>query len=376
MTGSIRRRGNGTWELTIDLGKDASGKRLRKFVNVKGTRARADQKLRELLTSLDKGIPIGASKISFAEWLSRWFEEYVVPITKTKSQERYESMIRNHIVPSLGGIELAKVTPSDIQSLKARLLAGGMAPKGVDGVHNVISGAFKYALRMEMVWRNPVKSVSPPKITRREVEPPGIPWVKDLLSLAEVEDNPFFPCLRLIAYTGMRRGEALGLRHQDLDLDHGSICIVKTISRSVHKGIIVETTKSAAGRRVVDIDEETVSILRSHIDKQQLHREEIGDAYQDTGLVFPNPLGEPLNPMRLTREFQKLAKKLGFKGARLHNLRHFHATVMLQSGASLLLVSKRLGHASVSTTGDIYGHLLPGWQKEAAFNFAKAMEEG
>ena len=376
MNGSIRRRGNGTWELTLDLGKDANGKRLRKFVNVKGTRAQADQKKRELLTSLDKGIPIGTSKVSFGEWLSRWFEEYVIPNTKTKSQEKYGSLIRNHIVPSLGDIELAKVTPSDLQSLEARLLAGGMAPKGVESVHNVISSAFKYALRMELVWRNPAKSVSPPKITRKEVEPPGISWVKAILSQAELEDNPFYPCLRLIAYTGIRRGEGLGLRHQDLDLDQGSICIVQTISRSVHKGIIVETTKSAAVRRVVDIDDKTVSILRSHIGRQLLNRAEIGDAYHDTGLVFPNPLGKPVNPMKLTRALQGLAKKLGFKGARLHNLRHFHATVMLQSGASLLLVSKRLGHASLSTTGDIYGHLLPGWQKEAANNFAKAMEEG
>ena len=140
----------------------------------------------------------------------------------------------------------------------------------------------------------------------------------------------------------------------------------------------METAKSAAGRRVVDLDETTVTILRSHIGRQLLHREEIGDAYQDTGLVFPNPLGQPINPMRLTRAFEALAAKLGFKGARarLHNQRHFHATVKRQSGASLLLVSKRLGHASVSTTGDIYGHLLPGWQKEAAGNFAKALEEG
>ena len=96
----------------------------------------------------------------------------------------------------------------------------------------------------------------------------------------------------------------------------------------------------------------------------------------DAGLVFPGPLGEPLNPMKLTRTFQGLAKRLGITGAKLHNLRHFHASVMLQDGASLLLVSKRLGHASISTTGDIYGHLLPGWQKEAANEFAKAMEEG
>ena len=376
MNGSIRKRGKGSWELTIDLGHDADGKRRRKFVNVKGSKAQAQQKLRELLTSLDKGIPVSTSKISFGEWLSRWMAEYVVPKTRQKSQERYEGLIRKHIVPSLGDIELAKVTPSDIQALEARLLTNGMAPKGVESVHNVISGAFKYALRLEIVWRNPTKSVSPPKTTRKEVEPPVISRVKGILKLAEAEQHPLLPCLHLIAYTGIRRGEALGLRHQDLDLAHGTISIVQTISRSVQKGIIVEPTKSAAGRRVLDLDDITVKILRAHIGRQLLDRAELGDAYQDTGLVFPSPLGQPFNPMNLTRAFQALAKKQGTKEAKLHNLRHFHASVMLQNGASLLLVSKRLGHASVSTTGDIYGHLLPGWQKEAANNFAKAMEEG
>ena len=151
---------------------------------------------------------------------------------------------------------------------------------------------------------------------------------------------------------------------------------IKTISRSAEKGIIVEPTKSSAGRRVIDIDDRTVNVLRSHIGEQLLHRAELGDAYLDNGLLFPSPLGEPLNPMKLTRSFQALAKKQGINKPKLHNLRHFHASVMLQSGASLLLVSKRLGHASIATTGDIYGHLLPGWQKEAANNFARAMEEG
>ena len=96
----------------------------------------------------------------------------------------------------------------------------------------------------------------------------------------------------------------------------------------------------------------------------------------DNGLLFPGPLGDPLNPMTLTRVYQSYAKRLGLERARLHDLRHFHASVMLQNGASLLLVSRRLGHASVATTGDVYGHLMPGAQKEAANAFAKAMEQG
>ncbi len=100
------------------------------------------------------------------------------------------------------------------------------------------------------------------------------------------------------------------------------------------------------------------------------------DAYEDRGLLFPGPLGNPLNPIALTKTFQSFARRVGLVGPKLHHLRHFHASVILQNGGSLLLVSKRLGHASIATTGDVYGHLMPGQQKEAANAFAKAMKEG
>ena len=209
------------------------------------------------------------------------------------------------------------------------------------------------------------------------MEPPEIARVKEILELAEDEGHPLFPCLHLIAYTGIRRGEALGLRHQDLNLESGVISIVQTVSRSLHKGIIIEPTKNNTSRRSVDLDDDTIEVLRAHIGRQMLTRLELEGAYEDQGLVFPGPLGKPLNPMALTTMFQSYAKRFGLKGAKLHDLRHFHASVMLQKGGgSLLLVSRRLGHARVATTGDIYGHLLPGWQKEAANAFAKAMKEG
>lgn len=376
MNGSIRSRGKGTWELTIDLGRDADGKRRRKFVSVKGSKSEAQRKLRELVSRTDKGITVATQKITFGQWLSRWMAEYVVPNTRQKTIERYQGLIEKHIAPHVGHVELTKLTPSDIQALEAKLLSDGMAPKGVEMVHNVISGSYKYALRMEAVWRNPSKSVTPPRITRKEVEPPEIAKVREILKLAEEEEHPLFPCFHLIAYTGLRRGEALGLRHQDLNLEGGMISIFQSLVRSLQKGLIMEPTKTNAGRRLIDLDDGTVAVLRAHLGKQLLSRMELEGAYEDNGLVFPGPLGEPLKPMTLTRAFQSFAKRLGLEGAKLHDLRHFHASVMLQSGQSLLLVSKRLGHASISTTGNVYGHLLPGWQKEAANAFAKAMKEG
>ena len=376
MNGSIRKRGEKTWELTIDLGRDAAGKRKRKFVNVKGTKGKAQEKLRELLISLDRGIPVSTQKVTVGQWLVKWMAEYIVPNKRQKTIERYEGLIQKHITPNLGRIELTKLTPSDIRTLEAKLTAKGMAPKGVGLVHTVISGAYRYALQEDAAWRNPAKAVTPPKVLRKEVEPPEIARVKEILRLAEEEEHPLYPCLYLMAYTGLRRGEALGLRHQDLNLETGLISVVQTVGRSLHKGIIVEPTKTSYSRRSVDLDDGTVSILRAHLGKQLLRRMELEGVYEDNSLVFPGPLGQPLNPMALTRAFQAYAKRRGLEGAKPHDLRHFHASVMLQNGQSLLLVSKRLGHASIATTGDIYGHLLPGWQKEAANAFAKAMEEG
>ena len=186
MNGSIRRRSKNSWELTIDLGHDAGGKRKRKYVSVKGTKKLAEQKLRELLSATDKGIPIDSRKITLGEWLQKWMDEYVVPTKSQKTRERYGGVIKNHVAPMLGRIELSKVTPGDIRSFEANLTVKGMAPAGVQLVHAIISGAYKYALKDDngYAWRNPAKAVTPPKIVRKEVEPPEIAKVREILELA------------------------------------------------------------------------------------------------------------------------------------------------------------------------------------------------
>ncbi len=255
------------------------------------------------------------------------------------------------------------------------MLESGIAPNGVELVHTVISGAYKYAMRMEVAWRNPAKAVTTPKVVRKEVEPLEIARVKEILRLADEEEHPLFPCLYLIAYTGLRRGEALGLRRQDLNLEAGTISIVQTVGRSLHKGVIIQPTKTTYSRRSVDLDDDTIAVLRAHVGKQILHRLELDGAYEDHGLVFPDPVGRPLIPMALTRAFQSYARRLGLKGAKLHDLRHFHASVMLQKGGgSLLLVSKRLGHSSIAFTMDTYSHVVPGMQGLAAMNFEEGLK--
>lgn len=376
MNGSIRKRSRNSWELTIDLGRDEHGKRRRKFISVTGTKNEAQRQLREYLSTIDKGIPLNAEKVTVAQWLDRWLKEYVVSNTRQKTVERYEGIIRNHVKPELGHLRLAKLAPSDIQALEAKLIQKGMAPAGVELVHRVISSTLKYAVRMEVLWRNAAQAVTPPKVVRREIEPPDVLEVKRILAEAIAQNHPLYAAIHLIAYTGIRRGEALGLRWQDIDLEAGTISIVQTLGHSLHKGLVFQPPKTNRSRRSIDLDPGTADVLRAHKVKQLEHRLLLGEAYQDNGLAFPDALGAPLNPMALTRAFQSLAHVLGLKELRLHDLRHFHASVMLQHRQSPALVSQRLGHASVSTTMDIYSHILPGWQKEAANAFAKAMGEG
>ena len=251
-----------------------------------------------------------------------------------------------------------------------------MAPAGVELVHRVLFGALKYAVKMEVLHRNAAQAVTPPRIQRREVQPPSVATVSSLLDLARSEDRPLYPAIRLVAYTAIRRGECLGLHWENVDLDDGAITIVLSLVRSTEMGVILEPPKRDSSRRVIDLDQATVEVLRQHRVRQMEHRLSLGQAYVDNGLVFADELGHRMNPMSLTRAVQTLGKRIGESNLTPHDLRHFHASVLLQSGQSPVIVSKRLGHSSVSMTLDIYSHLLPGWQKVAADAFAKAMEQG
>lgn len=374
MKGSIRRRTKGSWEISVDLGRDAQGKRQRKFENVKGLKKDAEQRLRELLTSLDNGLTIATEKITVAQWFNRWMGEVVLPDRKTRTAERYQGIIRNHITPIIGHLQIDRLRPADVKAVHTSLTEKGLANSTIECCHWVMSSALSYAFEMEVVSRNPVRVVKPPKVDKKEIRPPSVSTVNQILDNAMKDEHDLAPALWLTTYTGIRRGECLGLTWSNTDLKVGQISITEALVRTQGKGLILESPKTNASRRVIDLDDETVEVLRKHKVNQMQQRLKLGTTYEDQDRVFPNALGGFSNPMRMTRTLEKYAVQAGAADMRLHDLRHFHASVLLQSGTNIVLVSKRLGHSSVSMTLDIYGHLLPGWQKEAAVNFAKAMK--
>ena len=172
----------------------------------------------------------------------------------------------------------------------------------------------------------------------------------------------------------MRRGEALALTWSKVNLGAGRLINDATLGRTLDKGLVVEPPKTESGRRVIDLDAATIEVLSRHWDIQQQTKRVRREAYAPNNMVFAGPEGEWLNPMALTRAVKRLGARVGAENLTVRSLRQFHASVTLQSGQSVVIASKRLGHASVSIMEDIYAHSLPGWQKQAAEAFAKAME--
>ena len=373
MQGSIRQRSPGSWELAVELGRDEFGRRRRRYRTVRGTKAHARRELRKFLSALDRGMGLPDERILLRDWLDRWMREVVVPRRSQGTKERYRAAIDVHIVPAIGHVPLGRLSPPHIQALESDLLTR-MSSSGVQLVHAVLSGALKHALRMELVNRNPVPLVSPPPSSRRAVTPPDIAAVRAALELAREERHPHYACIHLVAYTGLRRGEVLGLMWPNVDLDRGHLTIEGSLVLSRELGLVLDRPKTASGRRTVDLDVGTVQVLAEHRVEQQHTIRMLDRAYVNEGRVFASADGGWVKPMQLTRAVKQLGARVGRPEMTVRSLRHFHASVALQAGQNIVVVSKRLGHANVSITSDIYAHSLPGWQKEAADAFADAMK--
>ena len=195
-----------------------------------------------------------------------------------------------------------------------------------------------------------------------------------MLEQARQDGHILYPAMHLIAYTGMRRGEGMGLLWENVDLEEGTVRV--EISRvQTRAGVMQEAPKTDSGRRTINFDAGTVEVLREHRERQSEMREEMGELFQDGGWVFTDELGNPISPKRLYDTVKQYGRGVGDPRMTVKNLRHFHATLMLGNRENPVVVSKRLGHPKVSITLDIYAHVLPGWQQEAADGFAEAMEK-
>ena len=227
-----------------------------------------------------------------------------------------------------------------------------------------------------MIARNPVDDCDPPK----QPSPGSIEmstWTRPQLNafLSHVRGDRFYAAYLLAARTGMRRGEVLGLRLQDFDPEHGRIQIRQTLLSTDYKLAFGEP-KTERGKRSLKLDRDTVAALQAHLDRQADEMAAVGDAYQDHGLVFANEDGTPKHPVLLSQEFERHVRDAALPEIRFHDMRHTYATLALQAGINVKIVSSRLGHANVAFTLNVYSHAIPEMDEEAAETFAAFMGGG
>lgn len=373
MRGHIRKRGS-KWVVIVDVGPDQNGRRKQRWHSGFYTKRDASRALTEILGRLQLGAYVEPSRQTLADFLREWLPAVQVTL-RPSTFASYRANVETHIIPHLGTIPLQNLTPATLNGFYAELLQGARTGRGrglkattVHYIHVILHKSLAQAVRWDRLSRNPADQADPP---RRQADTQMRTWSAEELRafLEHVRDDRLYHAYLVAATTGLRRGEVLGLRWADVDLDAGRLAIRQTLIL-VRNELAFSTPKTAKGRRSVALDPVTADALRTYRRTQLEERLAWGPAYQDNDLVFCREDGAPIHPQRFYERFDQQVRAAGLPRIRLHDLRHTHATLALQAGVHPKVVSERLGHSSVAITLDTYSHVVPAMEEEAAAKVA------
>lgn len=335
------------------------------------TRKEVQEKMKVALREQQQGTLVTARQQTLKQYLEDWLENTHKQNIRPRSFERYEEIVRLHIVPAIGNVPLQKLTPQRLQKLYSDKLKEGYSSVTVIAIHNLLHKALDYAVRWELVAQNVCNKVSPPRRVRPEMKSLTPEQVQQLLDAAR--GHPQEALFILALSTGMRRGELLGLKWQDINFAEGTLQIRRVLSRVPTKMVkelgqsyIEAEPKTEKSRRGIALTDLALEALKDHRKRQSEMKEKAGDAWEEHDYVFCNPIGQHLHPGHDALEQLKvLLKKAGLPDIRFHDLRHSAATMLLSMGIHPKVVQELLGHSQISMTMDIYSHVLPTMQREA-----------
>ncbi len=340
------------------------------------TKAEAVHAMNALQSAKAAGTHVEPSRTTVAGYLAEWLPSIDV---RPGTRMVYGVVIRRYIEPRIGALPLQSLTTARVKAFYRELTETGrvrggrpLSVKSVHNVHVLLRKALADAVRDQVISRNPADGAHRLP-TDRGIEMKT--WTADELTrfLASVQGDRNFALWRLAATTGMRRGELLGLRWEDLRLDAGQLSVRRQLVRGTD-GFTYGPPKTEKGRRDVSLDDITAAVLRRHRKQQLEERLLMGEAYNDQGLVFARADGSPWDPDSITGTFERLSKRAGLPRIRLHDLRHTHASMALRAGVPAKVVQQRLGHASITITLDTYTHVAPDLDAEAARRVADLVD--
>lgn len=381
------RNGKARYMVRVESTDPLTGKRRRVTAGTFGSKREAERAEAKAIADRERGTLLGPDRTTVGELLVDWLTSKRGEISANSFRD-YEVIIRRHLTPALGEVRVQKLTAARLEAQYAAWADAGMSARLIRGCHMRLSQAMKRAVRFGLIGANPCDAVKPPKLGRPKASTWGPDEARVFLATAEAmpvltragdtgrrRPDTLWPLWPLLLREGLRRGEALGLRWRDVNLDRGTAHIVQTVApdkSAKGRAIIQERTKTNAGARTVRLTAATVAELREHRDRQTFARKAAGEAWQDHDLIITTATGGPINPGNVIRSFERIIAAATMPdGARLrrirvHDLRHTAATLLLLAGTPAKVVSERLGHASISITLDLYSHVLPDMQDAAA----------
>lgn len=371
MKGSMTRRGPDSWRLRVSLDRGADGKRHYLTQTVQGGKREAEDALAKMLVEArERRAPTMDRRTTLAQYLKLWLEGRKVRVKPT-SWEVQEGIVRLHILPRIGNAKMARLTSLDLEAYYGQLVAAGLKPSYVQSVHAVLSAAFSDAVRAGQLPASPARIARRPKA---EPKPHTLPSLEELRRVLDGCAGHWvrLPIL-LMAGTGLRRAEALGLTWEDVDLAAGTVAVRRNVVWTKQARTTTQSPKTATSRRTVRLPKALVAELAAWRVAQKAERLRTG-ARPVPDWVFHRPDGGPIVPQTLTSAVAAAGLRAGVK-LHPHLLRHLHVTDLLRGHVPLKAVQERVGHSQASTTLNLYAHVLEGME-EAAAEVAEALVTG
>ncbi|MEE1668015.1 site-specific integrase [Streptomyces sp. WAC07094] len=364
--GTITKRKDGRYQCAVYV-LQPDGTRARKFAYGK-TWAECDTKRRELLAKVDQSVPVRQA-LRVAAVLPYWLDNLIKPRRKLSTYDKYEAHVRLYLLPLLGSKRLESFGVADVRRFLIRMEKDTTAATAKES-HRVLRSALSSACREELIVRNVAKLVEPPRTANKELGP----WTLDetLDFLAASRRDPLYAAFVLAIGMGLRRGEIIGLRWSDLDLDNRVLYVRQQTQR--RRGVLYDDDPKSRRRRVVPLPALCIAPLRWHRMRQSAARVKAGEQWHESGYVFTTRTGRQVEPRNVYRSFTRVAKSAGLRVIRLHDARHGTATLLTAAGVAPRVVMEILGHSQISITMDVYTHVVQDTQREAMSHMDKLLK--
>lgn len=354
--GSIWKRENGSWRAQICIAG-------RRYSYSAKSRTECVAWLQKIVTKGGPAPEENESGITLEKYLTEWLDS-VQSTIRPKTIIQYRQVVRQHIIPNIGKIRMRDLRMDRVDRFYADLLKDGIGIRTIRITHSVLHVALERAVKYELIVRNPAHGAVVPKKVEAEMNVLDEEQVTRFLTAAQ--GTRFHALFHMAVVTGMRQAELFGLKWADLSWNKGMLYLRRQAQRVSGKGVIFSEPKTRAGRRTVKLGETTLQLLREHREALQIARLVMGQRWQENDLIFPSSVGTPLDQKAVLGEYYAVLDKAGLPKIRFHDLRHTAASIMLNRGVPVIVVSKMLGHSKPSVTLDIYGHLYTDMQDGAA----------